>query len=241
MKVTLKEELSTTNPQRVVCAAARGDYLNDSLVDINVTNDTQYRDLMEPVDGETLDEKTRNFIENIIQKGHWGVTEHPTAFFAVEGISRVTMAQITRHRHLSFDVQSMRYVDFSEKEPVIPESLGGTDTELRQYFTDPVNGDMADQLERHFNESIELYEDAIDEGVPKEDARFFLPLATPVNMTFSGNIRTLLHVLDLRKSGAAQHEIRELAEQISDELRDWCPIIVEEYAEHASNTSLQSP
>lgn len=217
MQVELLTERSTSNPTETAIFAARGDYMSDSLVD------TSYEDVM-----ETTDKDKREFVETAIQRGHWGIFEHPTAFFAVEGVSRVTMAQLTRHRHLSFDVQSMRYVDFSDKEPIVPPTF-------------EEDGEAATVLEAAFRKSIDRYEDAIAKGIPKEDARFFLPLATPVNLTFSGNIRTLLHVLDLRKSGAAQHEIRELAERISDELRDWCPIIVEEYEEHAANSSLQSP
>jgi thymidylate synthase (FAD) len=230
MRVELKHENSTSNPVETCLQSARGDYMSDSLVG------TSFEEAM-----EGTEKNKRELVRDLLRKGHFGPLEHATAYFAVEGVSRVTMAQITRHRHLSFDVQSMRYVNFEDAEPVVPESFEESDTTLRTYFTDPVRCNHESQLERHWEQSIELYQDAVDDGVPKEDARFFLPLAAKVNLSFSGNIRTLLHVLDLRHSGKAQWEVRELAEKIIEAMEEWCPIVVEEWREHTKNASLQSP
>jgi len=57
-----------------------------------------------------------------MQPGHYGPFEHPSATFAAEGMSRACMAQLTRHRHVSFDVQSMRYVAFDEVDLVDVEA-----------------------------------------------------------------------------------------------------------------------
>jgi len=75
----------------------------------------------------------------------------------------------------------------------------------------------------------------VADGVPKEDARFILPLGTTVNMTFSGNARTFLHLLDMRKKANAQWEIRELSEALLDELFEWCPYTFRYYEEHGPN------
>lgn len=226
MKVELKHDRSTGKPVETCLMAARGDYMSDSLVG------TTFEESM-----ENTEKDKRELVRDLLRKGHFGPFEHATAFFAVEGISRVTMAQITRHRHLSFDVQSMRYVDFEDAEAVIPPSanataieIGGRDVCTAQQF-----------IEEAFQVAFDKYNSLVNTGVPEEDARFVLPLGTKVNMTFSGNIRTLLHVLDLRHSGKAQWEVRELAEQIIDELEEWCPIVVEEWGEHVKNASLQSP
>ena len=50
------------------------------------------------------------FIQNIINIGHMSVLEHATFTFAVEEVSRALLAQITRHRFMSFSVSSQRYV-----------------------------------------------------------------------------------------------------------------------------------
>lgn len=185
---------------------------------------------------ESTDKNKRELVRDLLRKGHFGPFEHATAFFAVEGISRVTMAQITRHRHMSFDVQSMRYVDFEDADVVVPDSMEENTEQRGLYEYVPRHN-----YEVYVEEGFHLYEEMVDAGVPEEDARFVLPLGTKVNMTFSCNIRTLLHVLDLRHSGKAQWEVRELAEQIIEELEEWCPIVVEEWEDNVKNASLQSP
>ncbi len=43
--------------------------------------------------------------------------------FRIEGISRVTLAQLTRHRLASFSVQSQRYVKMNDWKAVIPDTI----------------------------------------------------------------------------------------------------------------------
>jgi thymidylate synthase (FAD) len=241
MEVTVLR--STGSPERLACQAARGDYYDGFVAD------TSYSELMESVNWdednlETVKEirdhnlpksdrywedeaATHAFVNKQLSRGHYGPWEHPQITFAVKGVSRVTMAQITRHRHMTFDVQSQRYVDFSETDTIVPKSL--TDDE---HFTretgvvelDNISQDVAQELYQQLaDESLELYEELVDEGVPKEDARFILPVGTPVNMTFSGNARTMMHVLNLRQKANAQWEVRQLAEAVADHLEDWMP------------------
>ncbi len=52
------------------------------------------------------------FVSRILSMGHESVLEHASFTFAMEGVSRVLLAQITRHRLASFSVQSQRYVSY---------------------------------------------------------------------------------------------------------------------------------
>jgi len=218
---------ATERPERLVCQAARGDYFD------GYVGDTEYAELMESVDysdkytnEETVIEaKTRSFIEKQLSRCHYGPWEHPQITFSVKGVSRVTMAQITRHRHMTFDVQSQRYVDFSDTDSIVPKSLRDSDHFSRE--TGPTDLDE-DDLSHWRNaykqmtaEQLEYYEDMVDAGVPKEDARFILPLGTPVNMTFSGNARTFMHVFNLRQKASAQWEVRELCDMMAEHLKEW--------------------
>jgi thymidylate synthase (FAD) len=261
------------NPERLVCQAARGDYFD------GYVGDTEYGKLVETVNYEVEDiERVReirsdnfprdddywhteaatlSFVEKQLSRGHYGPWEHPQIAFTVKGVSRVTMAQITRHRHMSFDVQSQRYVDFSEKEDpfVVPPILLEPEERKEQYphvfenTTDIVSRhggviELDDSIEKEFAldafldscyDDIDYYERMVDHGMPKEDARFKLPLATKVNMTFSGNARTFLHLLDMRKKPNAQWEVRELSEQLLEYLFDWMPYTFNYYADHGPN------
>lgn len=232
MEIRLRPELSTSNPDDAAILAGRGDYLEESLVNKDV------HEVLEGVqtgsDEYDPDEAAQTLHKHLISRGHFGCYEHAQAYFVAEGVSRVTMAQVTRHRLMSFDVQSMRYCNFSDAEPVIPNSFeeNGVESELKD----------------HWMASIDRYNYLIDQGVPKEDARFVLPLATKVNMSFSANARTLMHFIDMRDAGDVQGADSEnpegayaFAKQVLDEAEDWAPETFETYKTHAKGSSKKAP
>jgi thymidylate synthase (FAD) len=190
----------------------------------------ELRDYTFPKDHETFlpnQAATHAFIEKQLSRGHFGLWEHPQITIAIEGVSRATMAQITRHRHMTFDVQSQRYVDFSDKEPLLPKSLMDEANISREVGLSDLDDRTKEKYsylyEERAQEAFEAYQSMVDAGVPKEDARFVLPVGTPVNITMSGNARTMMHVLNLRQKANAQWEIRELSNMIVDELKEWMP------------------
>lgn len=238
---------STPDPEQLVCIAARGDYFDGFVADVSygtlmdgVSVKDRHRDgaaqCLDRTPSE-LDCKQYALLEKTLRRGHYGVWEHPQITLGIKGVSRACMAQLTRHRHATYDVQSQRYVDFSEKDDpfAMPESLtdpehatrdeGAVDISNRESWLAHVkieSGAMFDQ-----------YEQMVDDGVPKEDARFMLPIGTKVNMTVSMSGRTLLHIANLRMRGNAQWEIRELTEQIvDDEFADWMPMTAHIWDEH---------
>lgn len=151
-------------------------------------------------------------VENIpkwIKMGHESPLEHCVATFLIEGISRSCLAQLTRHRLASFSVQSMRYVDMFETGQTVPESIRTTG--------------MLDNYALHMADSQDLYELLLNNGVPKEDARMVLPLATHTTLLMTANFRELRHIIRIRTHSSAQWEIRELANKILDILVEAAP------------------
>jgi thymidylate synthase (FAD) len=234
MDVQLLE--ATRNPEEVVCRTARGDYSAES-----VGPDRAFADVMATVDGDDLQAKTETLIDHLMRSGHYGPFEHPTATFAVEGVSRACMAQLTRHRHASFDVMSMRYVDLSGADPTerftYPDSFTDEEVVSREgvdEVTMPAEErtEIADDVYEHCKAA---YEELVDAGVPKEDARMLLPIGTQVNLTFSMNARAVMHFLDMRLKADAQWEIRELSRRVLDHCQEWMPYTFEQYAEKHPN------
>jgi len=204
--------------------------------------------VMGGIEGADLEEKKRTLIAHLLDHGHFGPFEHPQATFAVKGISRSCMAQITRHRHVSFDVQSMRYVAFDDVDPddvgagemvVTPPSAADPDWVGRNQKTGSVDEETVERREELFTESVRRsvadYQELLDLGMPPEDARFVLPIGTEVNMVMSMNVRMLMHVADMRAAADAQWEIRELTERVLDIADDWCPLTFDYYDEHMRN------
>jgi thymidylate synthase (FAD) len=155
------------------------------------------------------------------------------------------MAQITRHRHVSFDVQSMRYVAFDDVDPadiergelvVTPPSAIDPDWIGRNQEGGSVSEETAEQREDVFRQSVrrsvEEYQRLLELGMPPEDARFVLPIGTKVNIVMSLNARMLMHVADMRAAADSQWEIREMTEQILSLAAEWCPTTFEYYEEN---------
>jgi thymidylate synthase (FAD) len=250
---------ATPNPEKLVCQAARGDYYDGFVAD------TGYDELMasvkydeshveavgeifdytfgDDIDTDVISPETElrarqyALLERLFRRGHFGPMEHSQITLGIEGISRSCMAQLTRHRFCSFDVQSQRYVDFSGKDdPVaVPKSLvdpdhftrgeGDVDVEDRE--------DWEAEYENTSEDLVDLYEAMVNAGVPKEDARFMLPIGTKVNMTVSMNARTLLHIANLREKANSQWELRSLTTKIIDEeFANWMPMTHHLWREH---------
>jgi thymidylate synthase (FAD) len=233
MKVELLE--ATDNPEEVVCRCARGDYSSDW-----VGPDQSFATVMEPVDGDTLDEKKETLLDHLVRSGHFGPFEHPTATFAVKGVSRACMAQLTRHRHASFDVMSMRYVDLSgefdmDERFTYPETFTEEEVVSREGVKE-VGMDADERVEladEVYEKCMAAYTEMVEAGVPKEDARMLLPIGTKVNLTFSMNARALMHLLDMRMKADAQWEVRELSKKVLAHCKEWMPYTFEQYeAEH---------
>lgn len=238
-KVKLLSKYSTPSPDEAAVLAARGDYMEESLL-AEESREEALSSIKNTDSTDTRKEKLRVFIERAIQRGHWGIFEHPKAYFVVEGLSRDQMAQITRHRvGTSFDVQSMRYVDFDDASFELPDM-----DDVDNIGTEE-DGDLSFSpqfyMEQSFKRSLATYNDLVEHGLDKEHARKVLPIGTHVNMTFSINLRALLHVADLRVSGAAQDDTRSFMEGVMSEASGWAPITVSEYREHGRNSSLNSP
>lgn len=98
-EVTLKVSLirHSLSPEELVALGARLCYSKAGIDDLKTK--------IEASDQE-------KFCRKILGMGHESVLEHASFTFGVEGVSRVLLAQLTRHRLASFSVQSQRYVSY---------------------------------------------------------------------------------------------------------------------------------
>ncbi len=136
---------------------------------------------------------------NAIECGHESVLEHCKFTFLVEGVSRVLLAQLTRHRIASFSVQSQRYCG-ADLELVIPETIIQAGA-LKE----------AQKLAEHVNI---VYDHLLSKGVPQEDARYFTLQGGMTKLTMTMNVRELRHFFSLRCCNRAQWEIRHMADEM---------------------------
>lgn len=140
-----------------------------------------------------------DLIQKVIKLGHESVLEHYFMTFRIEGISRVTSHQLVRHRIASFSQRSQRYCDEGDQEFIAPPTMPRKN-----------ENSMESLVERSFA----FYQKLVDDGVPKEDARYFLYQGTATDIIVTMNARELRHFFKLRLSKDAQWEIREMAQKM---------------------------
>lgn len=164
-----------------------------------------------PTEGEKYfgdrGKESKRLFKQIVSSGHTSTLEGLNFTFAIEGVSRALLAQLTRHRHMSFSVQSQRYVKFSSDsrsggfDYVLPDSVAENHVEK--------------DFDRFMIEVQKFYDYLIENGVPQEDARAVLPNAASCNLVLTANLRSLLEFYEKRKPGnGAQKEISQLAEEL---------------------------
>lgn len=178
-------------------------------------------------DGLEGDEADR-LIRHIMKSKHTSTLEHLNYTFAIEGVSRSLLAQLTRHRHMSFSVQSQRYVKMGSED-----KSGGFDyvtpTSIKKGIAEEntlIDGETIENLYEAYMSDVQgIYDTLRKAGVSAEDARMVLPNAATCNMVMTCNLRTLLEFYSKRKPGSgAQWEIANLAETLKEktlEVDEW--------------------
>lgn len=186
----------TPNPEKVVAMAARTCYTSMPL---------------SKLEDKLTDEEVVKMVTKLSDMGHESPMEHANFTFAIEGVSRALLAQLTRHRMASYSVRSQRYVSENKAGFVFPESINTPEAKAI-YMSSIDNARKAyDQLKKL--------------GVEKEDARMVLPNATETQLMMTMNARSLHNFFHLRCCNRAQWEIRELADEMLKLCREVAPIL----------------
>ena len=195
IKVKLLEH--TPHPERVVAMAARLCYSAAGA---------------EELAEKMTDEQVEKLVDKIIQMGHASTMEHVSFTFGIEGVSRVLTHQLVRHRLASYSQQSQRYVAEHDFEYILPPSIA--------------ERPEASECFKALMENIQqAYNDLVEAGVPKEDARYVLANATETKIVVTMNARSLMHFFNLRCCNRAQWEIRELAYKMLAEAKAVAPLL----------------
>lgn len=141
-------------------------------------------------------EKQDAYLAKLKKRGHMTPFEFVQCTFFIQGITRAALAQLTRHRTMSFCVTSQRY----------------TKAKMDAFRYDASKGAVYLQAQKKAAlNAITAYDELIASGVKAEDARMILPAMATTNVMLSVNLRDLLHFLELRTDPHAQKEIRGIA------------------------------
>ena len=160
------------------------------------------------------DEENINLIHKILSSGHTSVMEHAFVNLAFDNVSVFVEQFMIEFRLASFTVKSRRYVDFGKMGYIMPE-----------FNKEPAQ--VQDKYQKHMEYLFEEYAYFLDQGIPKEDARFVLPYGFRSNFYCTVNARELVKIVSemVWGRGSEYPEIVMLGKSLIRQCEDKLPFL----------------
>jgi thymidylate synthase (FAD) len=193
------------------------------------------------VQKEELDERDIKLIKYLIKHKHTSTLEHNFITFRFK-VPLFIRSQHHRHRTWSYNEISRRYTDVN-LEFYQPTEFRTQHKSNRQAsnneLIDPVmlrfeDGGVlttAGALRQHHDRSLHLYNEMIELGVCREQARGVLPQNLYTEYYGTTNLNNLMKFIGLRLHEGAQWEIQQVAKACLDIAEELYPVTVAAYRE----------
>ena len=225
----------------------RVDYVNHMGDDLTVVNSAR---VSFGVEKDELDERDKKLINYLIKHRHTSTLEHNLITFRF-CVPLYVRSQHHRHRTWSYNEISRRYTDVNIKfyepkafrtqhksnrqasnaEELINPVMNPED-ENHPKFGEWIHSTTASELvAAHNADSLVLFNQLIEAGVCREQARGVLPQNLYTTYWGSVNLNNLLKFIDLRIHEGAQWEIQKVAEACLEIATDLFPETVGAYRE----------
>lgn len=189
-------------------------------------------------EGVTAVSSDKQLIGYLLRHKHTGPFEFCAMQFEITCPIAIAR-QFMRHRTGSYNEVSARYCKLPNIA-YIPEHFYSQGKQNKQSsgekLSDSVNDDMGLKYEQAINSAFEVYEDLLNAGVSREQARFVLPMCTMTRFWVSMNLHNLLHFITLRSAPGAQEEIRLIANAMLEEVRSHFPLVYQAYMMYVSGS-----
>lgn len=171
--------------------------------------------------------------------------KHGTPFEMIDCTFRVKLPifvarEWMRHRMASYNEMSGRYVEL-KKEMYVPKTEHVREQRGKpgNYYYEPTavhTATIAQNIIETNNEKCwEQYQELLNMGIAKEQARLVLPLNIYTEFIFKANLRSLLNFIALRNHEHAMFEIKEYAVAIEELIKEIVPITIESFEKNGRN------
>ncbi len=179
---------------------------------------------------EEMDDRDHVLLEYLIDNRHTSPLEHVVFTFSIH-CPLFVRGQWHRHRTWSYNEISRRYTEINMEFYTPPKLRIQAENNRQASLADPNFDDSAlrKKISDHNQASLDLYEELLEDGVCREQARGVLPQNMMVTYWGTVNLSNLLHFLELRDSEHAQWEIREYAIAIKKLIKPIIPSVAEYY------------
>ena len=154
-----------------------------------------------------------------------------------------TWRQWIRHRTANVNEYSTRYSvavnAMYSTDPAEWRIQATTNRQGSDGFAQNELGEKLSQQEKELHEmSRKVYDERLELGVAREQARKDLPLCTYTEAYWKIDLHNLMNFLRLRMEGHAQYEIREYARLIGEEIVSrWTPLTWEAFKDYMFNSA----
>jgi thymidylate synthase (FAD) len=223
----------------------RVDYVNHMGDDLTVVNSAR---VSFGVEKEELDGRDKKLINYLIKHRHTSTLEHNLITFRFS-VPLYVRSQHHRHRTWSYNEISRRYTDvnikFYEPKKFRTQHKSNRQASNAEELINPIMNpeDVSDPkfgewihpvsaseiVKAHNSDSLVLFNQLIEAGVCREQARGVLPQNLYTEYYGTVNLSNLLKFIDLRTHEGAQWEIQKLAEACLEIATDLFPVTVGAY------------
>jgi len=160
-------------------------------------------------------ETSEKLIRYLVKHQHWSPLEMVSACIEIT-TTRDIARQILRHRSFSFQEFSQRYADPTKDMAFVTREARLQDTKNRQNSISTDDTELQawwDAKQKFIIECARVaYEEAIERGIAKEQARAVLPEGlTESRLYMNGTLRSWIHFIELRSANGTQLEHQEVA------------------------------
>lgn len=192
---------------------------------------------------ESFEEKDRKLLNYLIKEKHTSVLEHNVLTFSFK-VPLFVARQHMRHRTWSFNEISRRYTDV-DIEFYIPsefriQSKSNRQASLKETSFDPVISQVqgvietwpttaSQALKKQTFESLKTFNEMINAGVAREQARMILPQNLYTQYWGTVNLNNFFKFLSLRDHEGAQYEIQLMAQACKELARQVWPNLIQIY------------
>ena len=184
---------------------------------------------------ESLGRRDYSLIDYLISHRHDSVLRHCAMSFEIYAPLFVARQWWKHHVGATavddqngWNESSRRYVT-EEPQFYVPASWRAASDNKKQGSSGEVEDDISDKYSdilRYFADTgMNMYNNAMNDGIATEQARLFLPAYSMyIRWRWTASLNALLHFIDLRRHDGAQWEIQQYANVLAEEVKKAFPI-----------------
>jgi thymidylate synthase (FAD) len=177
------------------------------------------------VEKEELDVRDKKLVKYLVKHRHTSTFEHNVVTFKFV-VPLFVRSQHMRHRTWSYNEISRRYTDKnlafycpdtfrtqhkSNRQASNKDQINPIMKIYSPMCSEPIQMLASDIINRHQEQSVKLFDDLIDSGICREQARMVLPQNLYTEYYGTVNLNNLLKFVGLRAHEGAQQEIQDVA------------------------------